>query len=45
MASSAVLAHVSGVPVEEVVALAFTAGGMATTAARTAWIRLSRRRG
>lgn len=41
-----VIAHVSGLPIEEVVSLALAAGATASLGARVAWQRMvSRRRG
>jgi hypothetical protein len=38
--ATAVLAHLAGMPVEEVVSLALTVGGMASAGARLAWLHL-----
>ncbi len=39
LAVGVVLAHVGGMPVEEVLSLAVTTGGMALVAVRVAWLR------
>jgi hypothetical protein len=38
--ATAVLAHLAGMPVEEVVSLALTVGGMASAGARLAWLHV-----